>query len=216
MTPTAFIRSNLRVEPIESLGGLRLYMPHPGSGLRRLGSGGKPGEANRSPYWAYIWAGGAALVRHILAHPETVAGKRVLDIGTGSGIVAIAAARAGAAHVLATDRDPYAAAAARLNAGLNGVRIEVEHADMMGSEPSAVDMVLAGDLFYDAEVAARATAFLDRCLEAGIEVRIGDPGRTHLPRERLRLIAEYDVPDMGGPSSATTRSGVFTLQVRNA
>lgn len=208
-----FIRSNLRVEPVQGFEGLRLYTPHPGSGLRRLHGGGKPGAPNRSPYWAYVWAGGAALAHHVLAHPDTVAGRRVLDAGTGSGIVALAAARAGAAHVIAADRDPYAAAAATLNAALNNLSIEVEQTDIMESEPPAVDLVLAGDVFYDAEVAGRSTAFLDRCVDAGIEVLIGDPGRMHLPRERLWQLAEYEVPDMGSSPSVTVRSGVFVLQL---
>ncbi len=143
-------------------------------------------------------AGGLALARHVLDAPEAVRGRRVLDLGCGSGLVALAAARAGAARVLAVDADPYAAVAARLNAEAAGAAVEVRCADALaGPPPAGVDLVLAGDLFYAEDLAVRSTAFLDRCAAAGLEAWVGDPGRSALPRERLRLLSEHPVDDVG-------------------
>src|SRR5262249_10318086 len=149
------------------------------------------------PYWAHLWAGGLALARHILDRPETVAGRRVLDLGAGSGIVGIAAARAGAAQVIAADVDRYALTALGLNAAANPVSIATVWGDATARPPPPVDLVAVGDLFYECDLAARVTAFLDRCTGAGIDVLIGDPGRAFLPRSRLRLLAEYPVSDLG-------------------
>jgi len=141
-----------------------------------------------------------------------VTGRRVLDLGAGSGLVAIAAAKAGAHAVIASEVDPYAIAALRLNAAANGVAIEAALGDLTAGPPPAVDLVAVGDLFYDRDLAGRVTAFLDRCRAAGIEALIGDPWRAFLPRARLRLIAEYDVADFGrAESAATTPSAVFAF-----
>jgi len=154
-----------------------------------------------------------ALARHILDRPMTVAGKRVLDLGTGSGLVAIAAAMAGASMVMATDIDRYAIAALRLNAAANGVAVALVDDDLTAGPPPAVDLVTVGDLFYERDLAATVTAFLDGCLAAGIQVLIGDPGRAHLPRARLRLLAEYRVPDVGEVESAAMKaSAVFAFE----
>jgi len=144
----------------------------------------------------------------VLDHPEVVAGKRVLDLGAGSGLVGIAAMRAGAAEVLAAETDAYGRDALQINAEANGVRLVPITLDIAADIPPPVDLVLGGDVFYAPEVAIAMLAFLDRCRTDGRDVLVGDPGRRDLPRERLRLIAEYAVGDMG---SAGTPSYVFAL-----
>ncbi|RWF17830.1 MAG: methyltransferase, partial [Mesorhizobium sp.] len=162
------------------------------------------------PYWAYAWAGGAVLARYILDRPESVAGLRVLDLGAGSGLVGIAAAKAGAREVLASEIDRNGVAALGLNAAANGVAITVVGQDITAGPPPPVDVVAAGDLFYGQDLADRVIPFLDRCLAARINVLIGDPGRAYLPRSRLRLLAEYRVPDVGEAKGAA--SGVFSFE----
>lgn len=164
-----------------------------------------------SPYWARPWGGGLALARHVLDHPEVVADRKVLDLGAGSGLVAIAAALAGAEAVTAVDVDPYAIAATRLNAAANGVTIAVAQADLTAGEPPDVELVLVGDLFYEAALAIRVTAFLERCVAAGIEVAIGDPFRAFLPTGQLAMVAEYPVADFGDPDGAARAAAVFTF-----
>lgn len=149
------------------------------------------------PYWAYGWAGGRVLARYIIDHPEVVQGRRVVDIGTGSGVVAIAAARAGALDVVAIDVDPLAVVAARLNARANDVAISVQHADALAAEVPDADLVTVGDLSYEAGLAKRLADFLDRCSAAGVGILVGDPGRKHLPIDRLSALARYDVEDFG-------------------
>ena len=173
---------------------LRLHRAAPTSGLWRLAEA-DPGFGN--PYWAYDWGGGLALARHVLDHPETAAGRRVLDLGCGSGIVAIAAAKSGARQVLAADIDRYALAATRLNAEANGVEVSTVLGDLTSGPPPDVELLLVGDLFYDKELARRVTAFLGRCVAAGTRVLVGDPCRAFLPIARLRLIAQYPRIDFG-------------------
>lgn len=198
----AFIRQNLRLEPAPRLPEIRLYRAHPESGLRRLA-----GEDGPPPYWAYGWAGGTILARYILDHPETVAGRVVHDIGCGSGVAAIAAALAGAASVTASDSDPHALAAARLNAEVNGATIAVA-AGGLSRLPDA-DLILGGDVFYSEEVAIRMTAVFDLCLAAGKQVLVGDPYRAFLPLGRLCRIAQGYVPDFG--QGEPVRAGVFAF-----
>ncbi|WP_404334434.1 class I SAM-dependent methyltransferase [Sphingomonas sp. MMS12-HWE2-04] len=205
LDPTDFIRTRLPAAPVPGIPEIRLHKAAPASGLRNLE---EQDDSFGSPYWAYHWAGGLALARFVLDRPETVAGRRVLDLGTGAGLVAIAAALAGAAEVIGADTDRYAIAALPLNAALNGVTIAPLHADLTAGDPPAVDLVLVGDLFYDEATAARVTAFLDKCLAAGIDVRIGDPWRAHLPQARLGLLARYEVAESG---ARTVPSGVFRL-----
>ena len=200
----------MQLVEVPALPGLRLYAAHARSGLWRLAE--TSGAETPPPYWAYVWAGGLVLARYLRDRPETVRGKRVLDLGAGSGLVGIVAAQAGAKTVLAADIDPFAIAAARLNAAANRVLLEVTADDLVeGAEPD-VDIVLAGDVFYDAGVGARVLPFLERCLAAGLEVLVGDPYRAPLPRARLEPIAEYAVPDMGdSPKAAGRMSAVFRL-----
>jgi predicted nicotinamide N-methyase len=158
---------------------------------QQLGPGPGP------PYWAVAWAGGLALARHLLDHPDLVAGRRVLDFASGSGLAAIAAAKCGAAHVLATDTDLLAVVALSLNADHNGVAVQASAADLTADgafDPASVDVVLASDVFYDPPRAAGSIAFLARCRAAGCEVLIGDPGRADLPVARLARISAQAVP----------------------
>ncbi|MGX8010390.1 class I SAM-dependent methyltransferase [Mesorhizobium sp. ORM8.1] len=207
----------MRLAPVPSLPEIQLYLAHPGSGLRRLleqedGGSDDSEPEPQPPYWAYAWAGGAVLARYILDNPSIVAGKRVLDLGAGSGLVGIAAAKAGARDVMAAEIDRNGVAAIDLNALANGVAIDVVGEDVTAGPPPAVDLVLAGDVFYGQEVGQRMIPFLDRCLAAGIEVLIGDPGRAWLPRSRLHLLGEYQVPDVGGNGGGEQKpSAVFAF-----
>jgi len=145
------------------------------------------------PFWAFAWAGGQGLARYLLDNPKAVRGKRVLDFATGSGLVAIAAAKAGAAKVVAADVDPFCAVAVRLNATANGVAVTFEARDLVGGEIDA-DVLLAGDVFYDEPFADRLISWFSRLAAGGVTILVGDPGRSYLPRERLIKLAEYQVP----------------------
>jgi predicted nicotinamide N-methyase len=150
------------------------------------------------PYWGFAWPGGQAVARYVLDRPHLVAGKRVLDLASGSGIVAIAAAKAGAVRVMAHDVDPLAVIAIAMNADANAVAVEASGVDIVredsGFDLSAIDVVLAGDIFYEHDLAVRATAFLQRCRIAGCAVFLGDPGRAALPKHLLTKRHEYPVP----------------------
>ena len=201
--PTAFISENLTLKPAPGIPEISLYQAHPASRISRL-------AGDVAPYWAYGWAGGTVLARYILDHTATVKAWRGLDLGAGSGIVAIAAMQAGAASVLAVDTDPNAIAAIALNAGANGVAITTLADDITGNPPPDVDLILAGDVFYHEHVAAKMIPFLDRCHAAGIAILIGDPGRTPLPLGRLRAVADYHVPDFGDATAVDRPSFVYT------
>jgi predicted nicotinamide N-methyase len=157
-----------------------------------------PPRTRTPPYWGFAWPGGQAVARYVLDHPRLVAGKRVLDLASGSGIIAIAAAKAGAAHVAAHDVDPLAVIATAMNADANGVVVAASAVDIVRDDSdfdvSAVDVVLAGDVFYDHSLAILATAFLRRCRVAGCLVLLGDPGRAGLPTHLLTKRREYLVP----------------------
>ncbi|MBN8533764.1 MAG: methyltransferase [Rhizobiales bacterium] len=148
------------------------------------------------PFWAFAWAGGQALARYILDHPETVRGQRVLDFASGSGLVGIAAARAGAMHVLCADIDAFAMSAIALNAKANGVVVEPVGRDVIG-EAGDWDAILAGDILYEQGLAARVIAWLEAEQARGVAVLIGDPGRSYMPREKLTALATYEVPVVG-------------------
>ena len=165
------------------------------------------------PFWAFAWAGGQALARYILDHPEEVAGKRLLDFATGSGLVAIAALKAGAAEALACDIDPFCEAAVALNTEVNGVAAAFTSADLLDAEAPAVDVILAGDVCYAWPFADRVRHWLEAAHRRGIRVLIGDPGRAYLPREGLKPLAVYEVETtLELEDREVRRTGVFTLE----
>lgn len=157
------------------------------------------------PFWAAAWPGGQALARYVLDHPDLVAGRSVLDLGAGSGLVAVAAAMAGATRVLASDIDPFALAAIPENAALNGVTGIEPVGDLLGERPPTVDVVLAGDVCYDRIMTERVLPFLEAARTAGAEVLIGDPGRPYLPHDRLVEAAAHEVADTEDPSVRPAR-----------
>jgi predicted nicotinamide N-methyase len=203
------IQSNFPVAPVPSLPEIVLHSAGPKSGLWRLA---EMDEDFGTPYWAFNWGGGLALARHILNYPVTVAGRTVLDLGAGSGIVGIAAAKSGAKCVIAADIDRWAIAAIGLNSAANGVAISAFLGDLTAGSPPDMDVILVGDLFYAEDLAQRVTAFLDRCLESNIDILVGDPKRPFLPRSRLRSLAEYSGPDFGnGTHSGPKQNAVFSF-----
>lgn len=151
-------------------------------------------EGVAPPFWAFCWPGGQALARHVLDQPGIVRGKRVLDFAAGSGVAAIAAALAGAAHVVANDIDAYSLEAARTNAQMNDVAIDVSGDDLVGRENDGWDVVLAGDVCYERPMSTDVTRWLRALAADGTEVLIGDPGRTFLPADGLEEVARHDVP----------------------
>jgi predicted nicotinamide N-methyase len=151
------------------------------------------------PFWAFAWPGGQAMARYLLDHPETAAGRQVIDLASGSGLVAIAAARAGAAAVTAYDVDPLAVAAITMNAAANQVSVRAVCADILDRNevPDGADLILVADAFYERDLASRVLQFLDRARDCRVAVLVGDLGRAYLPADRLRPLAAYDVPGLG-------------------
>jgi predicted nicotinamide N-methyase len=189
-----FIRANTRLLPVPLVPEIQLHLAEESLPIWRK-TEEELGQMNvPPPYWAFAWAGGLALARYLLDHAAVVAGRRVLDLGSGSGLTAIAAKKAGAAQVLATDIDAFALAAIGLNAAANGVTIETLQEDPLAAPGGAFDIVLAGDMFYERPLAERVLAFLDTASIAGAHVLVGDPGRSYFPTERFRQVAEYSVP----------------------
>jgi predicted nicotinamide N-methyase len=149
------------------------------------------------PFWAVAWAGGQALARYLLDHPEAARGRQVIDVASGSGLVAIAAARAGAAAVTAYDIDPLAVASIGVNADANGVTVRAVCADILnddGVPDPGIDLVLVADAFYQRDLAGKVTRFIEAAHARGAAVLVGDFGRAYLPRDRLTPLATYDVP----------------------
>jgi predicted nicotinamide N-methyase len=164
------------------------------------------------PFWAFAWAGGQGLARYILDHPNLVAGRRVLDFASGSGLVAIAAAKAGAAGVEASEIDAFAIAAIALNAGHNQTRLEIRAGDLIGQD-AGWDVVLAGDVSYQQDMAEAVTAWLAGLARRGASVLIGDPWRSYLAKDLLEPIAEYSVPVTRAlEDSEIKRTGVFRFR----
>ncbi len=190
----SFVRANTTILPVPLTPEIRLHLAHEAVPLwqkteEELGEMGLP-----PPFWAFAWAGGQALARYILDHPDSVKGKSVIDLASGSGLVAIAASKSGAATILAADIDAFSAAAIELNSLLNAATIGVTTENLLDKSPPAVDVILVGDLFYEKTTAESVFAWLTRAKAQGAEIFIGDPGRSYLPQDKLRKLAEYNVP----------------------
>ncbi len=192
--PTTFILENTTLLPVPLTPEIHLHLAHEAVPLWQktedeLGETGLP-----PPFWAFAWAGGQALARYVLDNPETVANKHVIDLASGSGLVAIAAMKAGADYVLAADIDSFAVAAIALNAKANKIAITTTSTDLLQSPPPVIDTILVGDLFYEKSTAESVFAWATRAKAQGTFVLIGDPGRSYLPKDKLTKLAEYNVP----------------------
>lgn len=168
--------------------------------------------AGPAPFWASAWAGGQALARYLLDHPQSVAGKSVLDLGSGSGLAAIAAARASATAVTANDIDPDAIAAIAANAAINGVNVQLLHGDLLREDIDGFDVVMAGDALYAPSLAADLMLFLRAQVSRGSRVLLGDPGRGHLPHEDLCLLATYPIADSVYGDAHIEHASVYLFQ----
>ena len=198
MTPEqrrAFIKTHTVLSPTPFVPEIRLYTGGPSMELWEAAALADERLPVPPPYWAWAWAGGQALARYVLDAPEIVRGQRVFDVGMGGGIVAIAAALAGAAHVTGVDIEPYAIEAARLNARANRVALELVEADPIGTD-EGWDVVLAGDVWYDSALADRMAPWLRTLARRGATVLTGDLGRAYLPVEGLVEMARYVVPTL--------------------
>jgi predicted nicotinamide N-methyase len=210
--PTAFILANTRLQPVPHAPEISLWLADEVTPIWRLteeelGEMGLP-----PPFWAFAWAGGQGLARWLLDNPSGVAGKRVLDLAAGSGLVGIAAMQAGAASTLCADIDPFCAAAIALNAGANGVKLSFTAADLLDRTPPEVDVICAGDVFYEQPMAGRVLGWLTQAADRGTRVLVGDPLRTYFPKTGFDLLAEYAVPTTRElEDDAVKRTRVWTL-----
>jgi predicted nicotinamide N-methyase len=202
-SPRAFVLRNAQLSPVPGLEDIRLYLAAEVLTVWRAVQieTGDPEAA--LPYWAVAWSGGLAIGHYVREHPDAVSGRRVFDLGSGSGLCAIAAMRAGAARATGADIDEFAAAAIQLNARANGCRVTVVRRDVLDEGPPDVDVILAGDCWYEAPLAARVLPWLERARARGIDVLIGDPGRRYLPADGVTELARYgartttDLEDLG-------------------
>lgn len=189
-----FVREHTEIRTVPFVPEIRLHVAAEAVPLWELmeritGRTGMP-----PPFWAFAWAGGQALARYVLDHPDLVARRRVLDLAAGSGLVAIAAKRSGASIVIANEIDGYADAAIEANAELNHVAVERVHGDLLGADPPDVDVVLAGDVFYSREMSQAVLGFLRKAYARGALVLVGDPGRAYRPRDGFEEVAAFRVP----------------------
>ncbi len=189
----SFVVRETRLQPVPGLRGIELHLADDALALWRAVQVATGDDDAPLPYWGFAWSGGLALAYYLRDDPGAVAGKRVLDLGSGSGLVAIAAMRAGATRSLAADIDPFAHAAIERNARANQVRVGLVPRDPLDDPPPDVDVILAGDCFYEAGFAARAGSWLAQARAGGVEVLVGDPGRRYLPTQDLVDLASYDV-----------------------
>lgn len=193
MDPAAFVRANAAIISPPLVPEVRLHLAHEALPLWEKTEEALAEDGVPPPFWAFAWAGGQALARYVLDNPEIVAGKRVLDFASGSGLVAIAAMKAGAHSVLASEIDAFALAAIAVNARENGVAIEASGADVIGAD-GEWETVLAGDVFYEKPLADRLLPWLDALASRGATVLVGDPGRSYFSKERFAFLARYEVP----------------------
>jgi predicted nicotinamide N-methyase len=190
--PAAFIRANTELMPPPLVPELHLHLASEVVPLWRKTEEELQAEGIPPPFWAFAWAGGQALARYVLDHPDDVRGKRVLDFGAGSGLVGIAAMTAGARDVLCADTDRFAVAAIALNAAANGVALSATAEDVIGRR-GAWDVILVGDMCYERPLAERILAWLKDRVADGVTVLIGDPGRSYFPKSGVETLETYRV-----------------------
>jgi predicted nicotinamide N-methyase len=193
VSPRAFVLHATRLRPVPGLEEVRLHLADEVLPLWHAIQVETGDPDAPLPYWAFAWAGGLAIARYLREQPGVVAGRRVFDLASGSGLCAIAAMDAGAASATGADIDGFAAAAIALNARANGCRVAVVQRDVLDEDPPDADVILAGDAWYEGTLAARVLPWLRRAHAAGIEVVVGDPGRRYLPLDDLVELAAYDV-----------------------
>ena len=191
--PAGFVAANTRVQATPLVPEVRLHLASEVVPLWQATEAELEAQGLPPPYWAFAWAGGQALARYLLDQPEIVAGKRVLDFAAGSGLQGIAAARAGAASVEASEIDRFAVAAIGLNAALNDVAVTLRAEDLVGAAGEAWDLVLAGDVCYERPMAESVWTWLRVLAASGVAVLTGDPGRSYLPKEGLERVTAYAV-----------------------
>jgi len=193
--PEAFIRANTALERPAMVPEFRLWLASEYVPIWQATEDWLEQHNVDPPYWAFCWPGGQAIARYLLDHPDAVRGKRVIDFAAGSGVSSMAAARAGAASVMANDIDLLSLVAARLNAAANGLIIELSADDWLASANApAADVVIAGDVCYEREMSARALAWLRGHAKAGRLVLLGDPGRNYFSAQGLEELARYEIP----------------------
>lgn len=200
---TDFVRANTRLAPVPFVPEILLYQADEPIALWEQTEAA--GAEQPPPFWAFAWAGGQALARHLLDAPELVSGRAVLDLATGSGLVAVAAARAGARTVTANDVDPLSLAAAEANAQANGVPLRFVEGDLLGDGYPEAEVIVAGDVFYSREMAGRVLPFLRRAAGRGALVLVGDPGRAYLPTDGMIRRVTYEVPVLEALESVPVR-----------
>ena len=208
MDPALFVRGNTVVTAPPLVPEIRLYLATEITPIWQATEETLARSALPPPFWAFAWAGGQALARYLLDHPAEVAGRSVLDFGAGSGLVAIAAAKAGAASVLAAEIDHFAAAAIAANAALNDVTIAVRTEDLLDTVDPRWEVVSAGDVCYERPMADRVTGWLRGLAARGTLVLLGDPGRAYLPSEGLVERGRYLVPTSRELEDRDTRDAV--------
>ena len=191
--PAGFVAANTQVQATPLVPEVRLHLASEVVPLWQATEAELEAQGLPPPYWAFAWAGGQALARYLLDQPEIVAGKRVLDFAAGSGLQGIAAARAGAASVEASEIDRFAVAAIGLNAALNDVAVTLRAEDLVGAAGEAWDLVLAGDVCYERPMAESVWTWLRALAASGVAVLMGDPGRSYLPKEGLERVTAYAV-----------------------
>lgn len=208
MDPAAFVRCNTTVTTPPLVPEIRLHLATEVTPIWQATEDSLARSGLPPPFWAFAWAGGQALARYLLDHPAEVAGRFVLDFGAGSGIVGIAAAKAGAARVLAADIDNFAAVAIAANAALNRADIEITTSDVVGTADPRWEIITAGDVCYEQPMAGRVTTWLRSLAHSGRVVLLGDPGRTYLPTDGLCERSRYLVPTSRELEDRDTREGV--------
>jgi predicted nicotinamide N-methyase len=189
----AFVLRHTRLRPVPGLEAIRLHLAGEVLPLWHAVQVETSDPEAALPYWAFAWGGGLAIACYLRDHPEAVAGRRVFDLASGSGLCAIAALRAGATMATGVDIDPFSVAAIDRNARANGVRVAALRRDVLDDAPPDADVVLAGDCWYEARLAERVLPWLRRVRDHGIDVLVGDPGRRYLPTADLVELASYDV-----------------------